>query len=149
MLPKCCCMRLLYVAGSEVKTNWENDPSNDELRFHYACALSRSAGVRAEDDKRAAVGHFAHLIQNGVHVRDSLYNLALTEYCLADYEFARVHCEDLYRQDPDNKQVRCRLCSVHKPCYGLHMTPCLTGEATTRSDNFQAQTHARANQAGP
>lgn len=38
-------------------------------------------------------------------MRDSLYNLALTEYMLADYEFARVHCEDLYRQDPDNKQV--------------------------------------------
>jgi hypothetical protein len=103
-------MHVLYVTRSEVKANWENDPNNDELRFHYACALSRSAGVRAEDDKRAAVGHFAHLIQNGVHVRDSLYNLALTEYCLADYEFARVHCEDLYRQDPDNKQVQLSPC---------------------------------------
>lgn len=89
-----------------MKAKFESDPNNDEIRFLYACALSRSGGKHSEDDKRAAISHFAHLVQNGVHIRDSLYNLALTEYVLADYEFARVHCEDLYRQDPDNKQVR-------------------------------------------
>jgi hypothetical protein len=62
--------------------------------------------LNAENDKREAINHFAFLTQNGTLVRDSLFNLALTEYFLADYEFARVHCEDLYRQDPDNKQVR-------------------------------------------
>lgn len=88
-----------------MKEKYDNDPGNNEVRFQYACALSKSGGIHAETDKREAISHFDFLVQNGVFVRDSLFNLALTEYFLADYEFARVHCEDLYRQDPDNKQV--------------------------------------------
>lgn len=89
-----------------MKEKYDNDPGNHETRFQYACALSKSGGIHAETDKREAISHFDYLVQNGVFVRDSLFNLVLTEYFLADYEFARVHCEDLYRQDPDNKQVR-------------------------------------------
>eukprot|EP01032_Pedospumella_encystans_P007940 gene7940-9470_t len=90
----------------EMKEKYDNDPGNNEVRFQYACALLKSGGIHAETDKREAISHFDFLVQNGVFVRDSLFNLALTEYFLADYEFARVHCEDLYRQDPDNKQVK-------------------------------------------
>ncbi len=90
-----------------MKEKYDNDSGNNEIRFQYACALSKSGGIHAETDKREAISHFDFLVQNGVFVRDSLFNLALTEYFLADYEFARVHCEDLYRQDPDNKQVCC------------------------------------------
>jgi len=93
-----------------MKEKYDNDSGNNEIRFQYACALSKSGGIHAETDKREAISHFDFLVQNGVFVRDSLFNLALTEYFLADYEFARVHCEDLYRQDPDNKQV---CCTVH------------------------------------
>lgn len=88
-----------------MREKWECDKSNNDSRFQYACALSRSCGIHAEDDKKQAVDHFMYLVHNGIFVRDSLFNLALTEYSLADYEKARNHCEDLYRQDPDNKQV--------------------------------------------
>lgn len=88
-----------------MKEKWDADRENNHIRFQYACALSKSGGIHAEAEKREAIGHFDFLAQHGVFVRDSLYNLALTEYFLADYEFARVHCEELYRQDPDNKQV--------------------------------------------
>jgi tetratricopeptide (TPR) repeat protein len=88
-----------------MKEKWEEDRENSEYRFQYACALSRSGGIHAEEEKREAIGHFSQLVDNDILVEDSLYQLALTEYFLADYEFARLRCEELYRKNPDNNQV--------------------------------------------
>lgn len=134
-----------------MKEKWESDHTNDNYRFQYACALSKSGGVNAETEKREAIGHFDYLVQHGVFPRDSMYNLALTEYFLAEYEFALAHCEELYRQDPDNKQVReCRSCITQPKEYSdnSHPTLSITGEAPARCDQLQAQAHAGQGEGG-
>ena len=97
----------ISVTNSEIRRKWEENPDNYDALFQYACSLSRSGGSveEATAHRREAITHFDYLAHSGHFVRDSLYNLALTEYAIGNFEFARVHCEDLYRQDPDNQQV--------------------------------------------
>jgi hypothetical protein len=86
----------------EIQACWEANREDPQARFQYACVLSKSPDER---ERRMAISHFDHLVRNDQFVRDSIYNLALTEYSIGEFEFARVHCEDIYRQDPDNQQV--------------------------------------------
>ena len=44
-------------------------------------------------------------MNNNLYQKDSLYNMATTHYSLDDFESARLCCEELYRQEPDNRQV--------------------------------------------
>lgn len=86
---------------------YHSNPNDDGNRFQYAYSLSHSS---REEDRRKAVPHFEYLLQVPQLARDALFNLALVQYRLKEFDAALHYCEDLYRQEPDNPQVR----HVHK-----------------------------------
>ena len=94
--------RLLILWISELRYYWEKNISDDSFRFNYAVALSHSNN---EFQRRESLHHFESLINNNLYQKDSLYNMATTHYSLGDFESARLCCEELYRQEPDNRQV--------------------------------------------
>ena len=49
--------------------------------------------------------HLDFLIMHGLHLREALYHMATIRYQLGEYEKARVCVEELYRIEPDNRQV--------------------------------------------
>jgi tetratricopeptide (TPR) repeat protein len=65
--------------------------------------LSKSESV---EDKKEAVIHFEYLIYNNYSLRDTLYHLSALYYSVGDYESARRYSQDLYRLEPDSKQIK-------------------------------------------
>lgn len=87
---------------NSLRDEYSMDNRNEVLKFQLACALSKST----KENMLEAVRYFKYFISKNINVRESLYNLTMTKYALNDYESARSYCEDLYRQEPDNKQFQ-------------------------------------------
>jgi tetratricopeptide (TPR) repeat protein len=86
------------------RKSWVDDQDNNDKRFQYATILCKSPH---ENDRRESVIHFEYLMLNERnYIFDGLYNLSLVYYTLKDWESARAYCETLYREQPDNPQVR-------------------------------------------
>mmetsp|Transcript_6606 Transcript_6606/g.11086 ORF Transcript_6606/g.11086 Transcript_6606/m.11086 type:complete len:166 (+) Transcript_6606:85-582(+) len=111
----------------ELKERWKAHPSDDNKRLQFASALSTSSEL---SDKQDSIKHFLYFLENGgnknAFQRESLFLIARTHYALGAYEVARGYCEDLYRSEPDDPQVR-----------QLHMA--ITYKHDTQMENIRKQ----------
>ena len=94
---------LLEDLDPELVNNLRVDQSTAEQRISLAMVLMRSRSV---DHRHEAIDIFQDLlIQPNLERRtDVAYCLALALYSLGEYEHARVHCEELLREQPDMTQ---------------------------------------------
>lgn len=88
---------------SNLRTTWEKNIENDGLRLQLAFLLSKSASI---EDRKEAIIHLQFFIKHSKFLRESLYQLSATHYHLGDYNQARVVCDQIYREEPDNPQVQ-------------------------------------------
>jgi tetratricopeptide (TPR) repeat protein len=86
-----------------LRRQWERDQDNLDTRLQYAIILSKSENI---EDRREAVIHFEYLIYNNFSLRETLYHLTTLYYSVGDFESARRYSEDLYRLEPDSKQIK-------------------------------------------
>jgi len=89
---------------SDLNIQYHNNSNCNEIRFDLACALSKS---KNKNDLYTAINHFKYFIdQRNQYFRDSMYHLALTYYILNEYDKTLIYCEEIYRQEPDNEQIK-------------------------------------------
>ena len=86
----------------ELDDQYYHHPYSNNIRFDLACALSNST----ESNMLLAVDHFKYFIANNISTQYSFYNLALIYYSLGDYEKSLTYCEELYRQEPDDDDIK-------------------------------------------
>lgn len=81
---------------------WESDQDNNEIRFQYSCILAKSAVAQ---DNAEAILHLRHLIDISYSLRETLFELSSLSYSMGDYSTARHFADELYKMDPDSKQI--------------------------------------------
>jgi mitochondrial fission 1 protein len=87
---------------STARVKWESDQDNNDVRFEYSCILAKSGVAQ---DKAEAILHLQHLVDISYSLRETLYELSLVCYTIGDYSMARHFADELYKMDPDTKQI--------------------------------------------
>lgn len=81
---------------------WEADPSPLNT-FQYAIVLRQD---KHHERREEAIALLKTLTSYEEYAREAFYYIGLTYFSLGDYRTALYFCEQVYRYDPDNEQVR-------------------------------------------
>lgn len=81
------------------------------MRLQYSSILSKSISAR---DNAEALLHLRFLVDASFSLRETLFEISLLCYNMEDYSTARYYCSELYKIDPDCRQIS----NLHKAiCY--------------------------------
>lgn len=95
----------------DARERWNLDQDNHEMRLQYSSILAKSISNR---DNAEALLHLRFLVDASFSLRETLYEISLLCYYMNDFTTARYFCEELYKMDPDCKQIS----NLHKAiCY--------------------------------
>jgi hypothetical protein len=104
-------MLLLHFVLRDARERWKLDQDNHEMRLQYSSILAKSISNR---DNAEALLHLRFLVDASFSLRETLYEISLLCYNMKDFTTARYFCEELYKIDPDCKQIS----NLHKAiCY--------------------------------
>jgi tetratricopeptide (TPR) repeat protein len=88
---------------SVARKKWEDDQDNNSSRLQYGALLAESS---CPQDTAEAILHLQFLMEASYSLRDTLFYLSVLYYYRGDFESARVYSEELYKIDPDSKQIK-------------------------------------------
>jgi len=86
-----------------LKDKWIERQDDDLALLEYCTALAGSSSTK---DKYEALEHFQYLAKHSSYRRESVYNIALLYYALGEINPACAWCQELYKHEPENAQVK-------------------------------------------